>query len=103
MTGIIFDLDGTLLDTLEDLLDATNYALKVHGFPPVTLPRLRRFVGNGAKNQIRLSVPEGVDEETVEAETQEPTTGDPPDDDDEDDDEGLSNPDIFNGDDWFTD
>lgn len=43
------------------------------------------------------------DEETVEAETQEPTTGDPPDDDDEDDDEGLSNPDIFNGDDWFTD
>ena len=67
MTGIIFDLDGTLLDTLEDLLDATNYALKVHGFPPVTLPRLRRFVGNGAKNQIRLSVPEGTDEETVEA------------------------------------
>jgi len=67
MTGILFDLDGTLLDTLEDLLDATNYALTVHGFPTVTLSQLRRFVGNGAKNQIRLSLPEGTDDETIEA------------------------------------
>ena len=66
MTGIIFDLDGTLLDTLEDLLDATNYALRAHGFPERTLPELRRFVGNGALNQIRLSVPEGTDPETVQ-------------------------------------
>ena len=64
MTGILFDLDGTLLDTLEDLLDATNYALKVHGFPERTLPELRRFVGNGAENQIRLSSG-GADPETV--------------------------------------
>ena len=35
-TGILFDLDGTLLDTLEDLLDATNYALKAHGYPART-------------------------------------------------------------------
>ncbi len=55
-TGILFDLDGTLLDTLEDLLDATNYALRAHGFPERTLPELRRFVGNGAYNQIRLAV-----------------------------------------------
>ena len=61
MTGLLFDLDGTLLDTLEDLLDATNYALRTHGYPERTLPELRRFVGNGAHNQIRLSVPEGVD------------------------------------------
>jgi len=61
MTGLLFDLDGTLLDTLEDLLDATNYALRAHGYPERTLPELRRFVGNGAHNQIRLSVPEGVD------------------------------------------
>ena len=64
-TGILFDLDGTLLDTLEDLLDATNYALKEFGFPPRTLPELRRFVGNGARNQMRLSAPEGTEEETV--------------------------------------
>ena len=57
-TGILFDLDGTLLDTLEDLLDATNYALAVYGYPPRTLKELRRFVGNGAENQIRLSLPE---------------------------------------------
>ena len=65
-TGILFDLDGTLLDTLEDLLDATNYALRIFGFPERTLPELRRFVGNGAWNQIRLTCPEGTAPETVE-------------------------------------
>lgn len=59
-TGIVFDLDGTLLNTLEDLLDATNYALTACGYPERTLPELRRFVGNGARNQIRLSLPEGA-------------------------------------------
>lgn len=66
MTGILFDLDGTLLDTLEDLLDATNYALRSHGYPERTLPELRRFVGNGAENQIRLSLPEGSSPEEVQ-------------------------------------
>ena len=67
MTGILFDLDGTLLNTLEDLLDATNYALKEFHFPPITLMQLRRFVGNGARNQVRLSVPEGTADETIDA------------------------------------
>ena len=66
MTGLLFDLDGTLLDTLEDLLDATNYALKFHGYPGRTLPELRRFVGNGAYNQMRLSLPEGAAEEDIQ-------------------------------------
>ncbi len=66
MTGILFDLDGTLLDTLDDLLDATNYALAHHGYPPRTKPELRRFVGNGAMNQIRLSLPEGCSPEEVQ-------------------------------------
>jgi len=57
-TGILFDLDGTLLDTLEDLVDATNYALAAFGHPPRTLKEVRRFVGNGAENQIRLSLPD---------------------------------------------
>lgn len=60
-TGIIFDLDGTLLNTLEDLTDATNYALSVYGCPPRTLEQIRSVVGNGALQQIRLSLPEGTD------------------------------------------
>ena len=66
MTGILFDLDGTLLNTLEDLLDATNYALRTHGYAERTLPELRRFVGNGAANQIRLSLPQGSSAEEAE-------------------------------------
>ena len=64
-TGILFDLDGTLLNTLEDLLDATNYALAQCGYPKRTLPELRRFVGNGAENQIRMSLPAGASPEEV--------------------------------------
>lgn len=65
--GILFDLDGTLLDTLQDLLDATNYALERRGYPRRTLQELRRFVGNGAYNQLRLSAPEGTPPEAVQA------------------------------------
>lgn len=57
-TGVLFDLDGTLLNTLEDLSDATNYALAQFGHPPRTLMEVRRFIGNGAENQIRLSLPD---------------------------------------------
>lgn len=66
MTGILFDLDGTLLDTLEDLTAATNYALCAFGYPKRTLEQVRRAVGNGAANQIRRSLPEGTPEETVQ-------------------------------------
>ena len=65
MTGVLFDLDGTLLDTLEDLADAVNYALQVHGYPARTLPEIRRFIGNGAASLIAQSVPEGVDSKPV--------------------------------------
>ena len=65
-TGILFDLDGTLLDTLQDLTDATNYALARFGYPPRTVEEVRRAVGNGAANQIRRSLPEGTPEETVQ-------------------------------------
>lgn len=65
MTGILFDLDGTLLDTLEDLKDAVNYALQAHGYPTRTLEEVRRFVGNGAAHLITLSVPEGAAYEPV--------------------------------------
>ena len=64
-TGILFDLDGTLLDTLEDLHSGVNYALACHGYPQRTLDEVRRFVGNGAKELIRLATPEGEDWEAV--------------------------------------
>ena len=68
--GLLFDLDGTLLNTLEDLLDATNHVLSVCGYPTRTLSELRRFVGNGAENQLRLSLPEGASPEEVQKELQ---------------------------------
>ena len=61
MTGILFDLDGTLLDTMADLTDAVNYALGVHGYPSRTMDEVRSFVGNGAARLLALSVPEGED------------------------------------------
>ena len=59
--GILWDLDGTLLDTLEDLADGVNYALGEFGYPERTLEEVRRFVGNGAFNLIRQAVPEDTD------------------------------------------
>ena len=62
MIGLIFDLDGTLLNTLEDLTDATNYALNQFGCPGRTLEEIRRVVGNGARNQICKSLPGNADD-----------------------------------------
>ena len=66
-TGILFDLDGTLLNTLEDLKDATNAALRHFGCPERTLEEIRSFVGNGARNQIRLSLPGREDDLELDA------------------------------------
>ena len=65
MYGILFDLDGTLLDTLEDLADSVNYALVQHGHPQRTLEEIRAFVGNGAAMLAKLATPEGADYEQV--------------------------------------
>lgn len=58
----IFDLDGTLLNTLLDLADSTNYALALHHLPTRTVEEVRRFVGNGVGLLIHRAVPEGTDE-----------------------------------------
>ena len=58
---IIFDLDGTLLDTLEDLKDSVNYAMAFYGFPERSLEEVRTFVGNGVGRLIELAIPEGAD------------------------------------------
>lgn len=55
----IFDLDGTLLDTLADLAAAVNYALRQHGMPEHTIDDVRRFVGNGVRKLMERAIPDG--------------------------------------------
>lgn len=63
--GILFDLDGTLLDTLADLRDATNYALSCFALPPRTTQEIRSFVGNGVAVLISRAVDGRADEKAV--------------------------------------
>lgn len=56
---VIFDMDGTVLDTLQDLADAVNAALKAFGMPERTIDEVRAFVGNGVRRLLELSVPDG--------------------------------------------
>lgn len=62
----IFDLDGTILDTLEDLTDAVNHALREHGCPLRTIDEVRSFVGNGIRKLIERAVPAGLTEEEID-------------------------------------
>lgn len=63
---VIFDLDGTLMDTLEDLADAVNEILRRNGYPVRTIPEVRRIVGNGLRQTLTLCLPEGTDGEVVD-------------------------------------
>ena len=63
----IFDLDGTLLYSLEDLGNSTNAALREYGFPERSLEEVRRFVGNGVAMLIHRAVPLGTDASTEAA------------------------------------
>lgn len=56
---VIFDLDGTLLNTLDDLADSTNYALSKFGYPTRTIEEVRQFVGNGVAKLIERAIPNG--------------------------------------------
>ena len=60
---VIFDLDGTLLDTLDDLADSTNHALALHGLPERSREEIRQFVGNGVGRLLHLAVPAGTSPE----------------------------------------
>ena len=64
--GLLFDLDGTLLDTLGDLTDATNYALGQFGFPERSEAEIRSFVGNGARNLILQAMGAAEDDPQVD-------------------------------------
>ena len=63
----IFDLDGTLLDTLQDLANAVNYALRCHDMPEHSLDDVRRFVGNGVRLLMERAVPDGAQHPQFEA------------------------------------
>ena len=65
MTAILFDLDGTLLNTLEDLADATNAALAHFGCPARTTDEVRKFVGNGAERLLRQALPGKPDDPDI--------------------------------------
>jgi len=56
----IFDLDGTLLDTLQDLAASVNYALRQHGMPEHSIDDVRQFVGNGVRKLMERAVPDGA-------------------------------------------
>ena len=62
----IFDLDGTILNTLEDLADSTNYALKTCGYPERTMDEVRQFVGSGIRKLMERAVPEGTPVEEID-------------------------------------
>lgn len=62
--AVIFDLDGTLLNTLGDLTAAVNHALAVHGFPTHTEASVRTFIGDGVKQLIARACPADTDEAT---------------------------------------
>lgn len=63
---VIFDLDGTLLDTLDDLANSVNFALSAFSFPQRTKEEVRSFIGNGVKKLMERSTPFGTDEKTNE-------------------------------------
>lgn len=57
----IFDLDGTLLDTLGDLAASVNYAMRTHGMPEHSIDDVRRFVGNGVRKLMERAIPQGTE------------------------------------------
>ncbi len=64
---VLFDLDGTLLDTLEDLSAAVNHALDMRGLPTHTVDEYRRMVGHGVRNLVQQALPPGADGDLVDA------------------------------------
>lgn len=63
---VIFDLDGTLLNTLEDLADCVNHTMKVFGYKERTIEEVRNFVGNGIGMLVKRAVPDYVSDEQYE-------------------------------------
>lgn len=65
-SAVIFDMDGTILDTLEDLKNAINYALTKNGYSARTSDEIREFLGSGIRSLLLMAMPTGVSEEEIE-------------------------------------
>lgn len=65
-TAAVFDLDGTLLNTLTDLTDSVNHMLSNHGYPTRTQEEIRRFLGSGGEHLIRCALPQGTETEVFQ-------------------------------------
>lgn len=63
--AVIFDLDGTLLDTIDDLADSMNAVLMKHGFSTYPVDNYKYFVGNGMEQLVRAAMPSGYDDERL--------------------------------------
>lgn len=63
---VIFDMDGTILNTLEDLTDSTNATLEHFGYPVHSIEDVRHFVGNGIRKLIERAVPSGLSTERID-------------------------------------
>ncbi|MBE6122064.1 MAG: HAD family hydrolase [Erysipelotrichaceae bacterium] len=61
----VFDMDGTILYTLQDIVDSTNHILRSFGMPEKTLEQMRSYIGNGIMREIECSVPEGTSAEVI--------------------------------------
>ena len=64
--AVLFDLDGTLLNTLEDLTDSTNYAMDQMGYPRHTLEEVRSYVNNGARRLVLGAAPAGTCQQDID-------------------------------------
>lgn len=62
----IFDMDGTILNTLDDLADSVNTVLQAHSYPERSIDEIRRFVGNGIRKLLERAVPEGLTVEEID-------------------------------------
>ncbi len=64
--AVLFDMDGTVVDTIDDLRDSVDHSLKHFGMPGISKEDTLRFIGNGARRLIEQAVPEGTEEDLLE-------------------------------------
>ena len=64
--AVIYDMDGTVLDTLDDLKNAANAAMAAFGYPQLSREQVRRYVGNGSRRLLELAIGEGAEDAEIE-------------------------------------